>query len=56
MHNREVLDMKRIPESIIIVGGGYIGIEIGTALSKLGSSVTIVEMMPLCYLEWTGRS
>ncbi|GGM68681.1 dihydrolipoyl dehydrogenase [Thermogymnomonas acidicola] len=46
MHNREVLDMKRIPESIIIVGGGYIGIEIGTALSKLGSSVTIVEMMP----------
>ncbi len=46
----EVLDstgalaLDRIPGSIVVVGGGYIGVELGTAFAKLGSSVTIVEM------------
>lgn len=44
-YNREILDIDRIPESLLIVGGGYIGVELGTAFSKLGSKVTIVEMM-----------
>ncbi|BAB59240.1 pyruvate dehydrogenase E3 / dihydrolipoamide dehydrogenase [Thermoplasma volcanium GSS1] len=46
MYNREVLDLDHIPSSIVIIGGGYIGVEIGIALAKLGSKVTIVEMMP----------
>ncbi len=45
-YNREILDIPRIPKSLLIVGGGYIGVELGTAFSKLGSTVTIVEMMP----------
>lgn len=44
-YNREILDIQKIPESLIIVGGGYIGVELGTAFAKLGSKVTIVEMM-----------
>lgn len=46
----EVLDstgalaLDRIPTSIVVIGGGYIGVELGTAFAKLGSSVTIVEM------------
>ena len=43
--NREILDLEKIPEKIVIIGGGYIGVEIGTAMAKLGSSVTIIEMM-----------
>ncbi len=43
--NREILDVKKIPESIVIIGGGYIGVELGTAFAKLGSRVTIIEMM-----------
>lgn len=42
----EVLEMDKIPSSMIIVGGGVIGCEIGQFLKKMGTEVTIVEMMP----------
>jgi dihydrolipoamide dehydrogenase len=32
-----------LPARLAVVGGGYIGLEIGTALAKLGSQVTVVE-------------
>lgn len=38
-----ILALTELPERLAVVGGGYIGIEIGTALRKLGSSVTVVE-------------
>lgn len=38
-----VLDLDELPARVAVVGGGYIGIELGTALAKLGSAVTIVE-------------
>lgn len=37
------LQLQAVPASLAIIGGGYIGIELGTAFAKLGSSVTIVE-------------
>lgn len=40
----EALELDRLPASIAVVGGGYIGVEIGTALARLGAAVTIVEM------------
>lgn len=46
MFNREILDVDHIPSSIIIIGGGYIGVELGTAFRKLGSEVSIIEIMP----------
>lgn len=46
LYNREILDVDHIPSSLVIIGGGYIGVELGTAFRKLGSEVTIVEMMP----------
>ncbi|MCL5680987.1 MAG: dihydrolipoyl dehydrogenase [Candidatus Thermoplasmatota archaeon] len=46
LFNREILDIDHIPKSLIIIGGGYIGIELGTAFRKLGAEVTIIEMMP----------
>ncbi|MAS80455.1 MAG: dihydrolipoyl dehydrogenase [Euryarchaeota archaeon] len=39
------LDLDKLPKSIAIVGGGYIGLEIGCALAKLGTDVTIIEGM-----------
>ncbi len=40
------LDSKELPESIIIVGGGVIGMEFATLYHELGISVTVIEAMP----------
>lgn len=40
------LEFQSIPPKLVVIGGGIIGLEIGTAYAKLGSDVTIVEMMP----------
>jgi dihydrolipoamide dehydrogenase len=39
----EALSINDVPKKLVVVGGGYIGLEIGTAFRKLGSEVTIVE-------------
>lgn len=39
------LDLKELPKKVAIIGGGYIGLEIGIALAKLGSKVAIVEAL-----------
>lgn len=37
------LALEEVPDSLAVVGGGYIGLEIGTAFAKLGANVTIIE-------------
>jgi len=37
------LNLTRLPESIAIIGAGYIGLELGCALAKLGTTVTVIE-------------
>jgi len=37
------LDLKEIPESLVVIGGGYIGTELGSAYANFGSKVTIIE-------------
>ncbi len=39
----EALALTEIPKTLAVVGGGYIGLEIGTAMAKLGTRVTVVE-------------
>jgi dihydrolipoamide dehydrogenase len=41
----EALDLPAPPKSLAVVGAGYIGLELGIALAKLGSNVTVVEAM-----------
>ena len=41
-----ILNLESIPESLLMIGGGVIGVEMGTILARLGCKVTIVEMMP----------
>ncbi|GHU93122.1 dihydrolipoyl dehydrogenase [Clostridia bacterium] len=42
----EVLAMNDVPESVVIIGGGVIGIEFATLFSMLGKPVTVLEMLP----------
>lgn len=41
-----VLDLDQVPNELVVIGAGYIGLELGTAFAKLGSHVTFVEIMP----------
>ncbi|UCC68914.1 MAG: dihydrolipoyl dehydrogenase [Armatimonadota bacterium] len=41
----ELLDIERIPESLTIIGGGYVGVEFADIFSAAGSKVTIIEML-----------
>ena len=43
--NREVLDLKELPRTIVIVGGGVIGLEMASYFNSVGSKVYVVEMM-----------
>ena len=38
------LDLERVPPTLLVVGGGYIGLELGVVYAALGSEVTVVEM------------
>jgi dihydrolipoamide dehydrogenase len=40
------LDLSDIPGTMLVVGGGYIGLELGTVYAALGTKVSVVEMMP----------
>tara|TARA_Y100000294_G_scaffold160903_1_gene164907 strand:- start:238 stop:1641 length:1404 start_codon:yes stop_codon:yes gene_type:complete len=42
--SREALCLKEIPKNLVVIGGGYIGLELGTVYARLGSKVCIVEM------------
>ncbi len=46
MDSTAALDLPDIPQSLLVVGGGYIGLELGTVYATLGSAVTVVEMTP----------
>ena len=46
MDSSGALDLPDIPGTLLVVGGGYIGLELGTVYAALGSKVTVVEMMP----------
>ena len=40
------LDLPDIPKKLLVIGGGYIGLELGTVYATLGSQVSVVEMTP----------
>lgn len=44
LDSTSALEMARVPRSLLVVGGGYIGLELGTVYAALGSEVSVVEM------------
>jgi len=46
MDSTTALDLPDVPRTLLVIGGGYIGLELGTVYAALGSKVTVVEMTP----------
>jgi len=44
MTSTEALELQQVPARLLVIGGGYIGLELATVYSALGSAVTVVEM------------
>jgi dihydrolipoamide dehydrogenase len=44
--NREILDLKEQPQSLVVIGGGVIGMEFASFFNSMGTKVTVVEMLP----------
>ena len=42
----EILDLDHIPESLVVIGAGYVGVEFADIFSAVGSKVTIIEFLP----------
>jgi dihydrolipoamide dehydrogenase len=43
---REALSFTTVPEHLLVVGGGYIGLELGSVWRRLGATVTVVDILP----------
>ena len=46
LNSTSALDLPEIPKSLLVVGGGYIGLELGSVYQALGTQVSVVEMLP----------
>jgi pyruvate/2-oxoglutarate dehydrogenase complex dihydrolipoamide dehydrogenase (E3) component len=46
MTHIELLDLDRLPEHLIVIGGGYIGLELAQAMRRFGAQVTVIEAGP----------
>jgi dihydrolipoamide dehydrogenase len=46
LDSTSALDLPDIPKTMLVIGGGYIGLELGTVYTALGTKVSVVEMMP----------
>lgn len=45
MTNHEILDLKDVPEKLVVIGGGVIGLEMASYFNSIGSKVTVIEML-----------
>jgi dihydrolipoamide dehydrogenase len=43
---KEALSFDKLPEHLVVAGGGYIGLEMGSVWRRLGARVTVIEMLP----------
>ena len=46
LSSRELLEINEIPDSLVVIGGGVIGMEFASLFNSLGSRVTVIEMLP----------
>ena len=44
--NKEILDLESVPKSLLIIGGGAVGVEFASIFTRFDTQVTIVEMLP----------
>ena len=46
MTHIQLLDLERLPEHLVVIGGGYVGLELSQAMRRFGSRVTLIERSP----------
>ena len=46
LDSNTVFDLTAVPQSLVIVGGGYIGLEFACFFNEIGTKVTVIEMLP----------
>jgi dihydrolipoamide dehydrogenase len=60
MDSTKALELEDLPERLLVVGGGYVGLELGMVYASLGSRVTLVELtnrlLPPVMPIWCSRS
>ena len=44
--SREILDLEEVPENLVVIGGGVVGLEMASYFNTAGSKVTVIEMLP----------
>ncbi|MBT5926514.1 MAG: dihydrolipoyl dehydrogenase [Verrucomicrobia bacterium] len=52
----EALSFETVPEHLVVIGGGYIGLELGSVWKRLGSRVTVLEMLPQIFPGMDGET
>ena len=52
----EALAFDNVPEHLVVIGGGYIGLELGSVWKRLGSRVTVLEMLPQIFPGMDGET
>ncbi|MEA1905086.1 MAG: NAD(P)/FAD-dependent oxidoreductase, partial [Candidatus Hadarchaeota archaeon] len=55
LDSSQFLDLTALPDRLLIVGAGYIGMELGTVCARLGVDVTLIEMMDQILPSWDRR-
>lgn len=46
LHSTDLLNLKQLPESLLVVGGGVVGVEFASIMNQFGVKVTLIEMLP----------
>ncbi len=54
--SKEALSFEEVPEHLVVIGGGYIGLELGSVWKRLGSRVTVLEMLPQIFPGMDGET
>ena len=59
MDSTGALELADLPETLLVIGGGYIGLEMGTVYAQLGTKVSVVELLdgllPAPIATWSSR-
>src|SRR3546814_12901719 len=51
-----ILDLEKVPEHLVVIGGNYMGLEFGQMFRRFGSKVTIIEKNPSILAKEIGRA
>jgi pyruvate/2-oxoglutarate dehydrogenase complex dihydrolipoamide dehydrogenase (E3) component len=54
LDSTSIMELQELPEHLLVLGGGYVGLEFGQMFRRFGSAVTVVQLFALGSEGWTG--